>query len=48
MKSVICPVCGARVMLGFGAKEGDVVTCPKCGERLRLISDGSGFRAATV
>lgn len=48
MKSVICPVCGARVMLSFSAKEGDVVTCPKCGARLRLNSDGSGFRAAAV
>lgn len=48
MKSVVCPVCGAKVMLSFGAKEGDIVTCPKCGARLRLIVDGDGFRAAVV
>lgn len=48
MKSAICPVCGFRVMLSFNAKEGDIVTCPKCGARLRLIADGSGFRAAVL
>ncbi len=50
MKSVICPVCGAQVMLSFNAKEGDIVivTCQKCGARLRLIADGNGFRAAVV
>lgn len=48
MKSVICPVCGGRIMLSFNAKEGDIVICPKCGARLRLIADGSGFRAAAV
>ena len=48
MKSVICPVCGAQVMLSFNATEGDIVTCQKCGARLRLIADGNGFRAAVV
>lgn len=48
MKSVICPVCGAKVMLNFNAKEGDIVTCQKCGARLRLIADGNGFRAAVA
>lgn len=48
MKSVICPVCGAKVMLSFNAKEGEIVICQKCGARLRLIVDGSGFRAVTV
>lgn len=48
MKSVICPVCGAKVMLGFNAKEGDIVTCQKCGAHLRLIADGAGFRAAVA
>ncbi len=48
MKSVICPVCGAKVMLSFNAKEGGIVTCHKCGVSLRLIADGSGFRAAAV
>lgn len=48
MKNVICPVCGAKVMLSFNAKEGDIVTCPKCGARLRLIADSDEFRAAVV
>ena len=48
MKSVVCPVCGVKVMLGFNSKEGDIVTCPKCGAKLRLIADGSGFRATPV
>lgn len=48
MKSVICPVCGAKVLLSFNAKEEDIVTCQKCGARLRLIADGNGFRAAVA
>lgn len=35
-------------MVSYSANEGDIVTCPKCGARLRLISDGSGFRSAVV
>lgn len=48
MKSVICPVCGAKVMLSFNAKEGDIVTCQKCGARLKLVADGSGFRGVVA
>lgn len=48
MKSVICPACGAKVMLSFNAKEGGIVTCPKCGVSMRLIVDGNGFRAVAV
>lgn len=38
---VYCPVCQARFRFSEGWKEGDIVVCPICGQRLRLArSDG--------
>ena len=38
---VYCPVCQAKFKFAPGWKEGDVVICPICGQKLRLKRSGS-------
>ena len=37
-REILCPVCKFGIRLGTEAKEGDVVTCPICGEEFQLAS----------
>ena len=38
---VYCPVCQARFRFDEGWKEGDLVVCPICGQKLRLARQAS-------
>lgn len=40
--TVICPVCKQEVILKDDAKEGDVITCPRCQARVQLTKSASG------
>jgi ferredoxin-thioredoxin reductase catalytic subunit len=40
---VFCPVCLARFKFAEGWKEGDLVICPICGQKLRLKSTSEGW-----
>ncbi len=31
-----CPVCGAKVPVGQGAVEGELMACPECGTELEV------------
>ena len=37
-REILCPVCKFGIRLGTEAKEGDLVTCPICGEEFQLTS----------
>ncbi len=44
-----CPVCLAKFRMEKGWKEGSVVICPICGQRLKLVktTDAGGGREST-
>lgn len=40
---IICPVCGVEVTVPATAKSGDILVCPVCYARLRLLSTAGGW-----
>ena len=40
--SAACAVCGQENIVPEGAKEGDIITCPKCHAKLRLSKTKDG------
>ena len=40
--SINCPVCGQENIVPEGAKEGDIVTCPRCHAKFRLSKNKDG------
>jgi len=45
---VYCPVCVARFKFESGWGEGAVVTCPICGQKLRLVKRPEGWSGERV
>jgi len=45
--SAICPVCGQENIIPEGAKEGDIVTCPRCHAKFKLSKGPDGKWLAT-
>lgn len=46
--SVHCPVCVTRFKFESGWGEGSVVTCPICGQKLRLVKGPDGWLGERV
>ena len=40
--TVICPVCKQEIILKDNVKEGDIVICPRCGAKFRVIKTKDG------
>jgi mannose-6-phosphate isomerase-like protein (cupin superfamily) len=45
--SVACAVCGQENIVPEGAKEGDIITCPRCHAKLKLSKSPDGKWIAT-
>ena len=45
--TVGCPVCGQENIVPVGAKEGDIITCPRCHAKLKLSKTKDGKWVAT-
>lgn len=45
--SVACSVCGQENIVPEGAKEGDIITCPRCHAKLKLSKTADGKWLAT-
>ena len=45
--SIKCPVCGQENIIPANAKEGDIVTCPRCRAKFKLSKGKDGKWAAT-
>jgi len=45
--SVVCSLCGQENIVPEGAKEGDIITCPRCHAKLKLSKAKDGKWVAT-
>jgi|GEM_PF-549543 len=45
--NIDCPVCGQENIIPDGAKEGDVIVCPRCHAKLKLSKSSDGKWIAT-
>jgi alpha-aminoadipate carrier protein LysW len=44
---VKCPQCDAELLIPKDVMEGELVTCPDCGESYSIHSDGAGSYSVT-